>query len=334
MSASKPVTTQAMQDAFADARCVRWVRTICCRTMGTLWEEYFGDACIHTAKLLASNKKCRLKRWLPSRLRQQHRRERRETLSCAPDIAGHDDPVANAIHREDIARMHAAIVQLPANQRTAVENYILADKTLKEAAAATGLTVGKIQDRHRIAVNTLRAALASMPLLAVAIGIRPARADVITLSTTDGSITIEGTFPNGFAAATDGNLITSANLLQVTGGGYWPGGFVYLPPVAPTNLPELAGSFAVNYGNAAEWTINLQPNDDPRQIVLGQVVDGWDTLAALAAEPQADMLGMLGLPVDADGQPFTTTLMPVPAPATLLLMVPAALLILRRKRSI
>lgn len=346
----KPLTAFDMGVAYAPAVVedrLRLLRAVCMKTFGPRWMEHLGQAFIDTAKIVRSYDPTKthmpiegyIAYWLPRKLvcderrfviggkKYRHKGEyHTATMRPMPDAVVDDErnPAEEAEMRESLSRLADAMEKMPPDAKKAVEGMHLG-MTQTEEAEADGFSREYIRRRRNLGIRILRAALCAIVLMIGTV----AHADVITLSTTDGAITIEGTFPDGFAAATDGNLITYANLMVVTGGGYYPGGFAYLPPVAPTNLPELAGSFAVNYGNAAEWTINLQPNDDPRQIVLGQVVDGWDTLAALAAEPQANTLGMIGLPVDAEGQPFVTTVS-TPEASTLLLMLPAAMLLTRK----
>ncbi len=95
-------------------------------------------------------------------LRRQGRQSARE-LHAPLAYEGHSDPAANPERSLEQGReadtLRAAIAALPAGQRQAVEQLGLQERTLAEAASATGRTTGALKVNLHRALKALRASL-------------------------------------------------------------------------------------------------------------------------------------------------------------------------------
>ncbi len=82
------------------------------------------------------------------------RRPEPEDLTWGPD---HEPDQADVLaQRQDSARLGAALTQLPPKQRELIEQAYFGDRTHTEIAAATGLPLGTIKSRIRLALDRLR----------------------------------------------------------------------------------------------------------------------------------------------------------------------------------
>ncbi|MBC7139418.1 MAG: sigma-70 family RNA polymerase sigma factor [Defluviimonas sp.] len=87
------------------------------------------------------------------------RRPEPEDLTWGP---GHEpDQTEVLAQRQDSARLGAALTQLPQKQRELIEQAYFGDRTHTEIAAATGLPLGTIKSRIRLALDRLRHELKS-----------------------------------------------------------------------------------------------------------------------------------------------------------------------------
>jgi RNA polymerase sigma-70 factor (ECF subfamily) len=95
-------------------------------------------------------------------LRRQGRQGARE-LHAPLAYEGHPDPAENPERSLEQGRradtLRAAIAALPAGQREAVEQLGLQERTLAEAAGATGRTTGALKVKLHRALKALRASL-------------------------------------------------------------------------------------------------------------------------------------------------------------------------------
>ena len=91
-------------------------------------------------------------------LRSQGRHQAREVHDeIASDLAaGHDDASAASERAQEAARLHAAIAELPPGQREAMEQLGLKERSLAEAAAATGRSTGALKVNLHRALKALR----------------------------------------------------------------------------------------------------------------------------------------------------------------------------------
>ncbi len=97
-------------------------------------------------------------------LRRQGRQSARE-LHVPLAYEGHSDPAANPERSLEQGReadvLRAAIAALPAGQREAVEQLGLQERTLAEAAGATGRTTGALKVNLHRALKALRASFSA-----------------------------------------------------------------------------------------------------------------------------------------------------------------------------
>jgi RNA polymerase sigma factor (sigma-70 family) len=70
-----------------------------------------------------------------------------------------DQPWAEAVRGETVARVRSAVGQLPPEQRQVVEDRIYAGKTFAEIAAARGMPLGTVLTRMRLALGKLARSL-------------------------------------------------------------------------------------------------------------------------------------------------------------------------------
>lgn len=94
---------------------------------------------------------------------RRHGRQRTREVHAPFAYEGHPDPATSAgqaLERSDRAgRLRAAIAALPLGQREAVEELALRERTLDEAADATGRTKGALKVNLHRALKILRARL-------------------------------------------------------------------------------------------------------------------------------------------------------------------------------
>jgi RNA polymerase sigma-70 factor (ECF subfamily) len=98
---------------------------------------------------------------LADRARRDIRRARHEVPGSDPDVTFTPEP-ANTPYEEfgDAAALHRAVSELPAGQRRAIELLKIQELSLKEAAEATGTSVGALKVATHRAMAALRKALA------------------------------------------------------------------------------------------------------------------------------------------------------------------------------
>lgn len=94
---------------------------------------------------------------LTDALRRQGRRLRREVaVEQLPETFGPDAAKTHQDHRDDLASVRQEIDRLPAGQRQAVELLKLRELSLKEASAASGLSVAALKVAAHRAYHHLR----------------------------------------------------------------------------------------------------------------------------------------------------------------------------------
>ncbi len=88
---------------------------------------------------------------------------RRHAAVDTDDLAGDDDPAAQAADRDSASRLLAAIDELPAAQRAVVGLAAIEGIPHAEIAAVLGIPVGTVGSRRHEARDRLRALLAMRP---------------------------------------------------------------------------------------------------------------------------------------------------------------------------
>lgn len=130
-------------------------------------------------------------------------------------------------------------------------------------------------------------------------------------------------FPDLYADNALGSLVTNADADSIVFGGFFPSsgghGWTIEPPITPTLTPApQPGSLELWTANPAVARFDLTGLADPSYVppgvypdgewvVFGQVTGGGDYLASLATAPTAYALGLMGLPVDGEGNPILVT---------------------------
>lgn len=97
-------------------------------------------------------------RRLVDQLRREGRRNSRETAMTA-DHEIHADPRPNAEERAERFRLDAAVDRLPPGQQQAIRLLKLKELSLKEASAASGLSIAALKVATHRALKSLREAL-------------------------------------------------------------------------------------------------------------------------------------------------------------------------------
>jgi RNA polymerase sigma-70 factor (ECF subfamily) len=87
---------------------------------------------------------------------RRERTKRRTVQRAAADLA--EGPAA-AQPRDDIARLRAALAELPADQRTVLSWFYLEEMSVREIAAALSIPAGTVKSRLYHARNALRSCL-------------------------------------------------------------------------------------------------------------------------------------------------------------------------------
>jgi len=90
------------------------------------------------------------------RTRRHGRREVHAPLAYASHADDTVDPAAGLHHREDAARVGAALAQLPRRQREAVRHLMLEERSLGDTATLTGRSKGSLKVNLHRALNALR----------------------------------------------------------------------------------------------------------------------------------------------------------------------------------
>jgi RNA polymerase sigma-70 factor (ECF subfamily) len=91
-------------------------------------------------------------------LRAREARPRTTAVDDLP-LAAPDDPEQAALRRVDGSRVRRAVATLPADQRTAVELAYFAGLSYPEIATRTGVPLGTVKSRLRLALGRLRSLL-------------------------------------------------------------------------------------------------------------------------------------------------------------------------------
>jgi RNA polymerase sigma-70 factor (ECF subfamily) len=97
------------------------------------------------------------------RIRARRRRPEDTTLDDVPEAAAPGENAADAVVADETGRLvRAAMAELPAEQRQALELAYFSGLSQSEIANKTGQPLGTIKTRMRLAMNKLRERLASL----------------------------------------------------------------------------------------------------------------------------------------------------------------------------
>lgn len=91
---------------------------------------------------------------------QLRRRARHVSLDAADDdsrlAAAGADPAAEAEDREEAARLHHALGELPYEQREAIALHLHGGLTFREIARQQGISINTVQSRYRYGIGKLK----------------------------------------------------------------------------------------------------------------------------------------------------------------------------------
>ncbi|MHC4398403.1 MAG: RNA polymerase sigma factor [Planctomycetota bacterium] len=99
-----------------------------------------------------------------NRARDRLRKTARQVSLAAdgPDPAAPDaDPASQAENREQAARLHAAVADLPFEQREVITLHLHGGMTFRKIARQQGVSINTAQSRYRYGIDKLRTLLAA-----------------------------------------------------------------------------------------------------------------------------------------------------------------------------